>query len=72
MSSRFYRLIECEKMTVEAASKDANLYVLDVYACDRTTFSHETHQGESNGDTNDDTLSAGSDVEVSEVDFIAS
>lgn len=59
-------------MAVEAASSDANLYVLDIYACDRTTFSHDSHQGESSGITNDDTLSAGSDGEVSEVDFIAS
>lgn len=57
-------------MTVDAASKDANLYVLDVYACDRTSFNQEMHKGE--GQENDDTLSASSDVEVSEVDFIAS
>lgn len=40
------------------------MYVLDVYACDRTSFNPKLHVGESTVLNDDDTLSAGSESEV--------
>jgi hypothetical protein len=45
------------------------LYVFDVYACDRTCFNPKIHNGEKNGLNDDDTLSVGSESEVSGLDL---
>lgn len=45
------------------------MYVFDVYACERTCFDPKIHNGESKGLNDDDTLSVGSESEVSGFDL---
>ena len=51
---------------MESAKKNINLYIFDIYACDRDSYNSEVHQGQgSSGSSpvNDDTASINLDDE---------